>query len=93
VLSPEPREGLAVMTHNNEIAMMRGNRLAVLGLRGAATVYAVDAAGGMRRVDAPTATDRALIEDAIAYFQTADELYRRGQYRFDHTASTVVATR
>jgi phosphoglycerol transferase MdoB-like AlkP superfamily enzyme len=83
VLSPEPRAGLSVMTHNNEIALMRGNRLAVLGLQGAATVYAVGGTGEMRRIDAPDAQDRALIEDAIAYFQTADELYRRGEYRFD----------
>lgn len=92
VLSPEPRAGLSVMTHNNEIALMRGHKLAVLGLRGAATVYDVGADGGMRRVSAPDASDRALIEDAIAYFQTADELYRRGQYRFGQ-ATTVVATR
>jgi hypothetical protein len=36
----------------------------------------------MRRVETPDAGDRNLVEDAIAYFQTADELYRRGEYRF-----------
>jgi hypothetical protein len=43
VLSPTPRPGggLAVMTHNNEVALMRGSRLAVLGLQGASTVYDV----------------------------------------------------
>ena len=92
VLTSKPRAGLAVMTHNNEIALMRGDRLAVLGLRGAATVYDVGADGAMRRIATPGPADRALVEDAIAYFQTADELYRRGKYRFDQ-ASTVVAAR
>lgn len=91
VLSPQPRTGLAVMTHNNEIALMRGRRLAVLGLRGAATVYDVDSTGAMVKVPAPDSSARALIEDAIAYYQTADELYRRGEYRFDRPAATVAA--
>jgi phosphoglycerol transferase MdoB-like AlkP superfamily enzyme len=84
VLSPEPRSGLAVMTHNNEIALMRGNRLAVLGLRGVSTVYDIDSIGGLHRNTMPDASGTKLVEDAIAYFQTADELYRRGDYHFDH---------
>jgi len=79
------------MTHNNEIALMRGNRLAVLGLRGATTVYDVDSAGVMRRVERPDEASRNLVEDAIAYFQTADELYRRGEYRFERTRNPSVA--
>ena len=86
VLSPEPRTGLAVMTHNNEIALMRGTRMAVLGLRGAATVYDVDSIGGLHRLATPDASGRALVEDAIAYYQTADELYRNGAYQFDRKA-------
>ena len=86
VLAPQPRPGLAVMTHNNEIALMRGQQLAVLGLRGATTVYDVDSTGTMRRLVTPDAGGRTLVEDAITYFQTADELYRRGGYRFDRTA-------
>jgi phosphoglycerol transferase MdoB-like AlkP superfamily enzyme len=85
VLAPQPRAGLAVMTHNNEIALMRGQKLAVLGLRGATTVYDVDASGALRRNPATDSTSRDLIEDAIAYYQTADELYRRGEYRFDRS--------
>jgi hypothetical protein len=82
------------MTHNNEIALMRGQRLAVLGLRAATTVYDVDSTGAIRRETSPDAAGRALVEDAITYFQTADELYRRGAYLFDRTASrtTIAAT-
>ncbi len=89
VLSPHARPGLAVMTHNNEIALMRDNRLAVLGLRGATAVYDVDAGATMHRIATPDASARGLVEDAIAYFQTADELYRRGEYRFQPPARTV----
>ena len=91
VLSPSPRTGLAVMTHNNEIALMRGGRMAVLGLRGAATVYDVDSIGGLHQLSAPDTSGKALVEDAIAYFQTADELYRNGAYRFDRPASANAA--
>jgi hypothetical protein len=90
VLSPQARAGLAVMTHNNEIALMRGDRLAVLGLRGATSVYEVSANGAMRKLATPDAGGRSLVEDAIAYFQTADELYRRGEYHF-HPAPAIAA--
>jgi len=89
VLSPHARPGIAVMTHNNEIALMRGNRLAVLGLRGATTVYDVDASATMHRIATPDAGERDLVEDAIAYFQSADDLYRHGEYRFHPVAQTV----
>jgi phosphoglycerol transferase MdoB-like AlkP superfamily enzyme len=91
VLSPHARPGVAVMTHNNEIALMRDNRLAVLGLHGATTVYDVDANATMHRVASPDADARGLVEDAIAYFQSADDLYRRGEYHF-HSVPQTVAT-
>ena len=90
VLSPHARPGLAVMTHNNEIALMRGDRLAVLGLRGATAVYDVSADATMRKLAMPDPVGRSLVEDAIAYFQTADELYRHGEYRF-HTAPAIAS--
>jgi phosphoglycerol transferase MdoB-like AlkP superfamily enzyme len=92
VLSSQARSGLAVMTHNNEIALMRGNELAVLGLRGATAVYEVSADATMRKLATPDAGGRSLVEDAIAYFQTADALYRRGEYRF-HQSVPAIATR
>jgi phosphoglycerol transferase MdoB-like AlkP superfamily enzyme len=91
VLSPQPRRGLAVMTHNNEVALMRGRRLAVLGLRGATTVYDVDSTGTLAQLVSPDTSGRSLVEDAITYFQTADELYHRGEYRFDRAVPTVAA--
>ena len=93
VLAPETHRGLSVMTHNNEIALMRGNRIAVLGLHGAASVYTVNGSDAMRRIDSPDASDRILIEDAIAYFQTADQLYRGGEYRIEpHAGAAATST-
>ncbi len=91
VLSPHARPGIAVMTHNNEIALMRDNRLAVLGLRGATTVFDVDAGATIHRVVTLDAGARNLVEDAIAYFQSADGLYRRGEYRFHPLAQAVAS--
>jgi phosphoglycerol transferase MdoB-like AlkP superfamily enzyme len=79
----DPSAGRALMTHNNDIALMRGNRMAVLGLHESADLYSVDpATGEMDPIKKPDAAGRDLIEDAIAYFNGADRLYRSGAYAF-----------
>ena len=89
VLHEQAADGRALMTHNSELALLRGSRMAVLGLRGATTVYALDGASQMRPVRAPTASDRELVAEAVAYFQGADHLYRGGQQRFHQAGRTV----
>lgn len=74
--------GRALMTHNSKLALMRGSRMAVLGLRGSIDLYDVDSVGTQTRVTKADPADRELIEDAIAYFSGADRLYRRGAYQF-----------
>ena len=64
------------------IALLRGGRLAVLGPRGLARVFVVDSAGGTTPVTTTSPADTALVEEAIAYYEGADHLYRRGDYRF-----------
>ena len=86
-------KGRALMSHNNNVALMRGGRLAVLGLHESATLYDVDLAKG-EQVKAKTVDveGRELIEDAIAYYNGADRLYRGGAYAFtDSRSSDVVA--
>ncbi len=84
VFTIPPEQGRALMTHNSNIALMRGNRIAVLGLKGATEVYEYDRpAKRLRRVETPDSAGRALVEDAIAYFHTADRLYRTGAYAMD----------
>ncbi|MEO6195575.1 MAG: sulfatase-like hydrolase/transferase [Thermoanaerobaculia bacterium] len=88
--------GRALMTHNNDIALMRGNRMAVLGLHESADLYDVNpATGEMAPIKAPDAVGHELIEDAIAYFNGADRLYRSGAYAFQpsHTQKERLAER
>lgn len=89
----DPRAGRALMTHNNDIALMRGNRMAVLGLHESADLFQVDpATGEMAPLKTPDAAGHELIEDAIAYFNGADRLYRSGAYRFQPSRPQVAAT-
>ncbi|MFL6195067.1 MAG: LTA synthase family protein [Thermoanaerobaculia bacterium] len=79
----DPSQGRALMTHNNEIALMRGGRMAVLGLHESTGLYDVDPrTGAMSKVKKIDPAGQALIEDAIAYFNGADRLYRSGGYAF-----------
>jgi len=70
--------GRALMTHNSDVALIEGNRMAVLGLQGATKVFDCDlAAAKCERPDASPAAV-GLIDDAIAYYRGADLLYRGG---------------
>jgi phosphoglycerol transferase MdoB-like AlkP superfamily enzyme len=83
VLAADSARGRAFMTHNNELALMRGGRMAVLGLHESTTLYSVDPGGALKRIAVPDSAGRELIEDAIAYFYGADQRYRRGAFKFD----------
>jgi len=78
----DPSAGRALMTHNNEIALLRGSRMAVLGLHGATSLYDVTPDGSLNPVRVPDASGLALVEDAIAYYDGADLEYRTGAYAF-----------
>jgi phosphoglycerol transferase MdoB-like AlkP superfamily enzyme len=90
VFRVDPAAGRALMTHNNDIALMRGGRMAVLGLHESADLFAVNTATGeMTPLKAPDAAGRELIEDAIAYYNGADRLYRDGGYHFQPSPPAV----
>jgi phosphoglycerol transferase MdoB-like AlkP superfamily enzyme len=90
VFRVDPAAGRALMTHNNDIALMRGGRMAVLGLHESADLFTVDTATGeMTPLKAPDAAGRELIEDAIAYYNGADRLYRDGGYHFQPSPPAV----
>ncbi len=76
-----PEQGRALMTHNNEIALMRGGRIAVLGLQGRTSLYSVGANDQFVPIVHPDRAGYELIEDAIAYYDGADQLYRTGGYQ------------
>jgi phosphoglycerol transferase MdoB-like AlkP superfamily enzyme len=75
-----PERGRALMTHNNEIALMRGGRIAVLGLQGRSSLFSVGADNQFVPIPRPDREGHELIEDAIAYYDGADQLYRTGGY-------------
>ncbi|MEZ5312529.1 MAG: LTA synthase family protein [Thermoanaerobaculia bacterium] len=79
-----PEDGRALMGHNSEIALMRGDRIAVLGLRESADVYRVDRrTGEFTALDPHDAASIDLVEDAISYFQSADRMVRENGYRLE----------
>jgi phosphoglycerol transferase MdoB-like AlkP superfamily enzyme len=81
VLRMPAAAGRALMTHNNEIALMRGPRIAVLGLHRSAQLFYVEPGGGFLPAPADRA-GRELIEDAVATYSGADTAYRTGAYGF-----------
>jgi phosphoglycerol transferase MdoB-like AlkP superfamily enzyme len=88
VLNLDPSEGRALMTHNNEIALLQGNDLATLGLHRAATAYRYDREKEtLLPVGVSGVGTSAGVEDAIAYFDGADKLYRGGGYEFSTATS------
>lgn len=57
VFAADTSRGRALMTHNNDLVLMRGDRMAVLGLHGSTTLYSVDATGKLKRIANPDAAD------------------------------------
>jgi phosphoglycerol transferase MdoB-like AlkP superfamily enzyme len=75
--------GRALMIQNNELALLRGGRMAVLGPRRTATVYTLDQrTGTQHRHPILDATDHRLIQDAISYYAGADRMYRAGRLAY-----------
>ena len=81
LLHTPPENGRALLVHNGDIALMRNGQIAVLGLRQQVDVYDVErASGAFRRANGDSVSARGLANDAIAYFQSADQLVRSGGY-------------
>jgi len=91
LLHVDPSAGRALMTHNNEIALMKGSRIAVLGLHRSAQLFAVRPDGGFVPLRSPDRAGRELIEDAIAYYDGADIEYRTGMYAMTAPAAERLA--
>jgi phosphoglycerol transferase MdoB-like AlkP superfamily enzyme len=93
VFHAAPAAGRALMTHNSDIALMRGSRMVVLGLHRSAKLYERGPAGSLKPIPAPDAAGRELIQDAIAYYDGADQEYRQGAYAFVPSRSERVASK
>ncbi|MEK6551128.1 MAG: LTA synthase family protein [Pseudomonadota bacterium] len=76
LLRTKPSEARALFSHNRDVGLLRGNRLAVLGVRQSIEVYE----GDPRRAEfrrLPPGADPELVADAIAYFQGTNRLYQK----------------
>ncbi len=76
----DPADGRALMTHNNNVALMKGSRIAVLGLRRSQELFDVRPDGSFVPLPHPDRAGVELMEDAIAYYTGADTEYRTGAY-------------
>jgi phosphoglycerol transferase MdoB-like AlkP superfamily enzyme len=74
-----PEEGrVAFFSHNHDVALLRDGELSILGLRKQVTNKRYDAATD--RYDNHAPADPAINDLAIAYYQTAYELFKTRQY-------------
>ncbi len=74
-----PEEGrIAVFSHNHDVALLRDGQMSMLGLQKTISQVRYDAATD--QYSPVTSQDPDLNALAIAYYQTAFELFRSGQY-------------
>lgn len=64
----------ALLSHNRDVALFRDNRLAVLGIRKGTELWQRDPTTGKFQL-LPEDRDSSLVLDAIAYYQTAFDLF------------------
>lgn len=77
LLRSDARNDCALLSHNRDVALLRNDTLAVLGIRQGRELWVQDSTSGTFRL-ADSTTTGTLIDDAIAYYQTAYDEYRRG---------------
>jgi len=76
LLRTKPSEARALFSHNRDVGLLRGNRMAVLGVRRQVELFSVDPRNGKFQRLKPD-SDPELVADAIAYFQGANRLYQK----------------
>jgi len=77
ISDPDPVRPIYV-SHNHDVGMLVGNRLAVLGLQGTSSVYRYDFATDQQ---IPLPFDGPLVDRATATYETAFLLFSRGLYQ------------
>lgn len=80
LLRVKPEHTRALMSHNRDVALMRGDRVAVLGVRRTTEVWHYQrATGAFSRL--PRGEGQELVDDAISYYQSAYRLYSQHRLR------------
>jgi hypothetical protein len=82
-------EERAYMSHNRDVALLRDNRMAVLGIQSEVELFNRDSISGAFTPLSPY-TDTALVNDAIGTYQSAYYLY---QHQLLHPLPQTVAER
>mgnify|MGYP000868157135 CR=1 FL=1 len=77
VLAPATGPRIALFNHNHDIALYRDGKMVVLGLQKKSTTYAYDKASNTFTL---LPRDAELEDLAIAYYQTAFEMFRNHRY-------------
>ena len=81
MLRDSPGHARALLNHNRDIGLFKDDHLVVLGLNKTVEFYHGNPkTDQLRKAIQPDALDAKLERDAIALFQTADELYTSGNY-------------
>ncbi|MBK7093004.1 MAG: hypothetical protein IPH59_15015 [bacterium] len=74
LLEPHQGNDFALLSHNRDVALLRNNRLALLGIKMENGLWDRDSVDG-KFTALPIESDSTLLLDAIAYYQTAYRLY------------------
>ena len=74
LLEPHQGNDFALLSHNRDVALLRNNRLALLGIKMENGLWDRDSVDG-EFTALPIESDSTLLLDAIAYYQTAYRLY------------------
>jgi hypothetical protein len=95
----KPDDGRALLHHNRDIGLLKGDRLVVLSMNKVEEFYRGDPKAfreepksrGMALLAQPDAVHLELKQDAVALFQVADELYMNRKYRVSELPPSNVA--
>jgi len=82
LLSPPAENRPVLISHNRDVSLLRDSLVAVLGIQGESELWKVDGGGKeLSRVEG--AEDSSLVRDAIAFYQTAYNMFQAHTLRPD----------
>ena len=76
-----------LVNHDHDVGLRLGDRLVVLGLHRESRCFRIEANDEL----VPTIDDAALTDLAVAYFQTAFELFQSGRYQLPPADGMAIA--
>lgn len=80
LLRPDTGNNWALMSHNRDVSLLRNDTLVVLGIQNGVDVFSVDLQSGAQ-TKLEVSDNAEIIHDAIAWYQTAFEMYSQQAFR------------